>query len=492
MVRITEELVRKRAEHNEREIGTLEEISLHQEDIEKIEHLQHWCKDLKILLLQSNLISKIENLKKLKKVEYINLAVNNIEKIENLEGCESLQKLDLTLNFIGELTSVENLQNNLQLEDLYLTGNPCTDYKGYREYVITALPQIKRLDNREILRSERIQALQKFDIIRKYILQEQDEYRKKRERQKLAAEIKKTTKSDKNMKDNELYVLEDEERFWSQKSEHTPETRTEIANHIRKSKELKEKKDSIKQKRTIKLFNKDGKPNNINEPKIEFKLIQDDENNSFILELHIYRYLDISSVDIDVQPTYVKVMIKQKVFQLVLDEEIKTDECSAQRSKTTGHLVIKMPKVKVKKITALLQLFLNKILSSTDYPSNIRSNVHYINKVFMINSLHNYNAYYKVPLHDAKDVIKSKKLTVSKLLPFMQKEHIENKGGNDQRREFLEIGRRDTDYTKICENTRKEYEYKGMHINKIVKKSNIKEKIPPSDFIDDKDVPLLE
>ena len=52
-------MVRKRAEHNELEIFTLEEISLHQQNIEKIEFLDKWCRDLKILYLQSNLISKI-------------------------------------------------------------------------------------------------------------------------------------------------------------------------------------------------------------------------------------------------------------------------------------------------------------------------------------------------------------------------------------------------------------------------------------------------
>lgn len=56
---VTIELIRKRSEHNEGEIGTLEEISLHQEDITKIQNIQNWCKDLKILLLQSNLINKI-------------------------------------------------------------------------------------------------------------------------------------------------------------------------------------------------------------------------------------------------------------------------------------------------------------------------------------------------------------------------------------------------------------------------------------------------
>ena len=33
--KVTEQLVRKRAEHNEMEIFSLEEISLHQQDIEK-------------------------------------------------------------------------------------------------------------------------------------------------------------------------------------------------------------------------------------------------------------------------------------------------------------------------------------------------------------------------------------------------------------------------------------------------------------------------
>lgn len=110
MAQITVELIRKRSEHNEGEISTLEELSLHQENIEKIDLLNYWCRNLKILLLQYNLISKIENLNMLKKLEYLNLALNNIEVIENLEGLESLQKLDLTVNFIGDLRGVGKLR----------------------------------------------------------------------------------------------------------------------------------------------------------------------------------------------------------------------------------------------------------------------------------------------------------------------------------------------------------------------------------------------
>jgi protein TilB len=80
-------------------------------------------------------------------------------------GCEFLNKLDLTVNFIGELTTVENLTENYHLKELYvinynlkkinglrlyfilnelrfLTGNPCTDYVGYKDYVIATLPQL--------------------------------------------------------------------------------------------------------------------------------------------------------------------------------------------------------------------------------------------------------------------------------------------------------------------------------------------------------------
>lgn len=59
LLSVTEDLVRRRAEHNNCEIFSLEEISLHQQEIEKLEYLDKWCRDLKILYLQNNLIPKI-------------------------------------------------------------------------------------------------------------------------------------------------------------------------------------------------------------------------------------------------------------------------------------------------------------------------------------------------------------------------------------------------------------------------------------------------
>lgn len=109
MPKLTIDLIRKRSEHNEGYITTLEEISLHQEELEKIELIGTMCRKLKILYLQNNIIPKLEGLEHLKDLDYLNVALNNIKKIEGLSKCEFLRKLDLTVNFID----VDELQCSL-------------------------------------------------------------------------------------------------------------------------------------------------------------------------------------------------------------------------------------------------------------------------------------------------------------------------------------------------------------------------------------------
>ena len=82
MPQITRALLRKRSEHNEGIISSLEELTLHQEELESInEVLGNTCRHIKILYLQNNLIQKLENLNHLKELEYLNMALNNISKI---------------------------------------------------------------------------------------------------------------------------------------------------------------------------------------------------------------------------------------------------------------------------------------------------------------------------------------------------------------------------------------------------------------------------
>ncbi|KXJ24783.1 protein tilB homolog [Exaiptasia diaphana] len=374
MVRITEDLLRKRAEHNNCEIFTLEEVSLHQSEIERIELLDKFCRDLKIIYLQSNLIPKIENVGRLKNLEYLNLALNNITRIENLEGCESLKKLDLTVNFVGELTSIVSLKGNYNLRELYLTGNPCTDYEGYREYVIATLTQLRSLDGTEVEKSERILAMQEYQSIEVKIHQQERDYLVKKEKEKKNTEQEKENKEVQKQKDEELKQArgdnwytdipgenkstkseEDDEaaekRFWEEKVEYTPESRLELHRHIeekRKEKENRDKSrlDDVKHKRVLRYFSNDDRPLNINQGRWDFHLEDDVDNNMFILDFPCYRHIDTSLMDVDVQPNYVRVTVKDKVFQLALSEEVNPDSSSAKRSQTTGHLLVTMPKMK--------------------------------------------------------------------------------------------------------------------------------------------------
>uniref|UniRef100_A0A336MWB3 CSON005079 protein n=1 Tax=Culicoides sonorensis TaxID=179676 RepID=A0A336MWB3_CULSO len=347
MVLITEELVRKKSEHNELLISTLEELSLHQENIEKIDHVQNWCRDLKILLLQSNLIAKIENLHKLKKLEYLNLAINNIERIEGLDALESLQKLDLTLNFIGELTSIENLIPCINLRELHLTGNPCSDFLEYRDYVIAILPQLINLDGKNVTRTDRIKATRDLEKNRRQIIQRQAEYQIERDLQKIRV------RQDLEEAENELIDLEDEEekvkRFWNRKSENCPETRCQIAKYSQSKKDQKStENETFKEKREVKLFDQNGRPYSVNRAKLEFNFL--DEQDRYELNLCIYKYLDTSMIDVDVQPNYVRVTVKSKIFQLALNDEVNIEKSSSQRSMINGNLFIVMPKLNYKEV----------------------------------------------------------------------------------------------------------------------------------------------
>ncbi|XP_057591610.1 dynein axonemal assembly factor 11 isoform X2 [Hippopotamus amphibius kiboko] len=379
MGRITEDLIRRNAEHNECVIFSLEELSLHQQEIERLEHIDKWCRDLKILYLQNNLIGKIENVSKLKKLEYLNLALNNIEKIENLEGCEGLTKLDLTVNFIGELSSVKTLQHNIHLKELFLMGNPCADFDGYRQFVVATLQQLRWLDGKEIERSERIQALQDFLVVEQQVREQEKAYCLRRAKDKEEAQRKLQEEENKGEKQGSLTGFdgrcpsseenkdhiqapeiqegeckrkkldksEDDLEFWNKPSLYTPESRLETLRHVEKQRKeqekLSEKKKKVKPPRM--LITEDGRALNVNEPKLDFSLKDDEKHNRIILDLAVYRYMDTSLIDVDVQPTYVRVMVKGKPFQLVLPAEVRPDSSSAKRSQTTGHLVVCMPKV---------------------------------------------------------------------------------------------------------------------------------------------------
>lgn len=70
-----------------------------------------------------------------------------------------------------------------------------------------------------------------------------------------------------------------------------------------------------------------------------------DDDEYIYLTVHVFKHMDSSLINVDVQTNYVRVTLKGKSLQLALSEEVMPDSSTAQRSQTTGYLVLKMPKV---------------------------------------------------------------------------------------------------------------------------------------------------
>ncbi|TPX65295.1 hypothetical protein SpCBS45565_g05253 [Spizellomyces sp. 'palustris'] len=372
--RIDRELLRKRAEHNDGELSSLKEVTLHQYDIEKIENLDVYCRHLEILFLQNNQISKIENLHKLKELKYLQLALNNVSKIENLEGCEALEKLDLTVNFVEDPLDVECLKGNAMLRELFLVGNPCTQKEGYREYVITALPQLKNLDGREITRSERIEAAQVYEKVRGQFIREHEErtglvYEAKVEYKPAPQEgnvhhsrMAQSNENSPNSPDSlnecrsttpasgDIDALEEKRwRFQNEPVPHTPSARLEAARDLASMREGKNNQNppTNQQQPPTPLFAADGRVLQKNQGKwlFHFAITSD----TITLHVELSKFVDTSLIDVDVQPTWLRVSVKGKILQLVLDEEVQTENVLCERSRVTGWLAVTMVKAHVEK-----------------------------------------------------------------------------------------------------------------------------------------------
>ncbi|KAJ3389193.1 hypothetical protein HDU92_001132 [Lobulomyces angularis] len=338
MQRIDKELLKKRAEHNDGCLETLEEITLHQFDIEKIENLDIYCKKLKIILLQNNQIMKIENLSKLKSLTYLNLAINNIKLIENLEGCESLKKLDLTLNFIEDLTCVKNLKSNIFLEELFLVGNPCYQIEGYRNYVLGCLTNLKQLDSVEIERSDKIIANQEFLRLDEFFTENSIKIK----------EVESLAPKNENLQEDDDIILTEAEKekkresFQTKISKHTPEARLEQARDLQKLK--KDKQEKKPDKKSVEPL---PKPNEKVYQKNQLKFKYEFDNSSDILlklKVTVPKQFETSMLKVDLEDKFVRITLKEKFLQLTFEHEIIKSKYTLERSILSGVLVLTMLK----------------------------------------------------------------------------------------------------------------------------------------------------
>ncbi|KDO26954.1 hypothetical protein SPRG_07667 [Saprolegnia parasitica CBS 223.65] len=365
MPRITLELLRKRAEHNEGVVATLEEISLHQEEIEKIELIGTLCKKLRILYLQNNIIERIEDLSHMKDLRYLNLALNNVKRIEGLRNCEFLEKLDLTVNFIDvdELAeSINHLKPLEHLRELYMLGNPAqSDWPGFAAYVTASLPRLQMLDGKEITKSDRIKALQQLPMLRAELAH-------------LVAAKKARTLADMDVievvsggvtdvSSNQVTHVEHDEKV-----PYTPETRRSMYMELAEQKEEEETRKRANQPRDrdpeaehaaalekARRLDQNGVARQCNEGKWKFHLDDETKPGYVVLEVFVPKYLDSSLIHVDVHPMHVSITIKNKLLRLRFPEEVKCDQGTALRSKTTGALQLTVEKVDPRSVQRALR-----------------------------------------------------------------------------------------------------------------------------------------
>lgn len=388
MPHITRALIRKRAEHNEGMISTLEEISLHQEELESIaEVLGTTCRKLKILYLQNNIIPRMENLHHFKELEYLNLALNNVAKIEGLGRCEFLNKLDLTVNFVDFDTleeSISNLTSRVHLRELYMMGNPAQmDWEeGFSDYVIHRLPQLTSLDGKQITKSMRIVAAQAFPRLERELrekaairvaskaqeraekeAQAAEKQRKReakalRQQQRAAQQAEAKDGLVEDVSDGEEAEEEADPEEEDENVPHTPEARVDMYRELAEEKAEKEAREKERQPKErnysqeqqsaverIRQMEEEGRIRQCNEGKWEFSFDEVSKPGHVVLDVGIQRHLDSSLIDVDIHPNYASLIIKSKVLRLNLPAEVSVSASKAQRSKTTGHLVLVMPKV---------------------------------------------------------------------------------------------------------------------------------------------------
>ncbi|RKO84887.1 hypothetical protein BDK51DRAFT_15741, partial [Blyttiomyces helicus] len=371
---VDQELLRRRAEHNDGDLSTLREVALHQYDLERIENLDIYCRHLEILYLQNNQIMKIaahgvgfyrsENLGKLKELQYLQLALNNIRVIENLEGCESLSKLDLTVNFVEDPLDVESLKGNERLRELFLVGNPCTQKEGYRDFVVATLPQLRSLDGREIDKSERILAAQSHAEIRERLVREREERlsgggeqqapfpASPRDLAEHPPSCTSATDAGASTASTEWMPVEsgDEEmkatdsKRWSFQNEpvpHTPEARLAAARDLHEMKEKIPSSSAPPAKTSTRpLIAPDGRVLQCNQGKWPFNFSI--TPSTIVLTIEVPRMVDTSLMDVDVHPTHIRVTVKGKVLQLLLEDEVRVEGTLCERSRASGKLVVTM------------------------------------------------------------------------------------------------------------------------------------------------------
>jgi len=126
---------------------TLKTLHLEWQQIGEIANLEPF-ESVEVLYIQFNQIERIEGLDCMPKLQFLALQGNRIAQVENLLCLKELEFLDLSKNLIQRLDE-RQLPETVNI--LNLRENPCTSAEGYRERLLSRLPELAYLDGEELV-----------------------------------------------------------------------------------------------------------------------------------------------------------------------------------------------------------------------------------------------------------------------------------------------------------------------------------------------------
>lgn len=135
-------------------------LDLYCNKVAEIQNL-HTVPSLKVLMLGKNLITRIRGLDSLKNLEMLDVHTNKISKIENIKHLTNLRVLNLSNN---NISACENLNGLSSLTELNLRKNIITSVDGLQH-----CPQLKKLH----LSNNKIEAFDKVKNIKEAKLLEE-------------------------------------------------------------------------------------------------------------------------------------------------------------------------------------------------------------------------------------------------------------------------------------------------------------------------------
>lgn len=123
---------------------------------------------------------------------------------------------------------------------------------------------------------------------------------------------------------------------------HTPEARLETAREVEQLRQKDTKHLEKKKPKKRVLVGEDGRIFQKNEGKWDYKW--EDTKKCIRLVVEISKFLDTSNIKIDCHKSYITILIKEKVLQLLFEENVVCDTMYCERSKLNGKLAITLQK----------------------------------------------------------------------------------------------------------------------------------------------------